>query len=144
MRIRFKKPEDVESFLPMVDEAALRSSSWIRYIGSSPSQFSCSRGIYTWGSCTVLGCSHALCPREGRLHGSVFHFRESDYSSSVCYDQVLSKYKAGCTMLVAVNFMNWVKVTYVSEWVFIRRDFSFFRKLYDLLPSTIQGTVRTV
>ena len=76
--------------------------------------------------------------------GSVFHFRESDYSSSVCYDQVLSKYKAGCTMLVAVNFMNWVKVTYVSEWVFIRRDFSFFRKLYDLLPSTIQGTVRTV
>lgn len=47
-------------------------------------------------------------------------------------------------MLVAVNFMSWVKVTYVSEWVFIRRDFSFFRKLYDLLPSTIQGTVRTV
>ena len=45
MRIQFKKPEDVESFLPMVDEATLRSSSWIRYIGSSPSQFSCSRGL---------------------------------------------------------------------------------------------------
>ena len=61
-----------------------------------------------------------------------------------CDDQILSKYSAGCTILVAVNFMNWVKVTYVIEWVFMRRDFSFFRKLYDLLPSTFQGTVQTV
>ena len=61
-----------------------------------------------------------------------------------CYVQVLSKYSDGCTILVAVNQMNWIKVTYVHEPVFMRRDFSFFRKLYDLVPTTIQGTIRTV